>query len=90
MIVWAGRVQQGAGPGGRWPRFRGGWPDGRVTAGAVFERETPDSEWRCVLAVPVLSWFVDTPQANIQTWLRGEARKRGWRYEWARRYELTE
>jgi hypothetical protein len=89
LIVWppGASVRQGAGPGGRWPIFRGGFQDGRVNAGAAFVLGRHG--WSCVRAAPSLSWFVGTPLENIRHWLQGEARKRGWRYEWARRFEVA-
>lgn len=95
LIVWTGSVRSGAGPNGRWPRFRGGWPDGRVTSVAVFAKT--ERGWECVRAGKWLEWFVGTPMANIQAFLdpNGEAQKNarrkgmGWRYAWASRFEVA-
>jgi hypothetical protein len=60
--------------------------DGRRYAGAVFERV--GKSWRCVRAAPVLDWMEKTPMKNIETWLKGPAAKKGWRYHWAKKWDI--
>jgi hypothetical protein len=79
LIVDVGQV-------GRHP-WRGTFPDGRRFAGAVFLRDAT-GQWECVRAAPCLRWMTVSPFSNIERFLKGEARDKGWRYAWARRFEL--
>ena len=76
---------------GQWPTGRRVWPlhDKRYkrprTAPAVFRHI--GGAWRCVRYSPELYWFeYETPE-NLKQFRRA-AERRGWRFEWARRYEL--
>lgn len=90
LIVWppGASVRPGAGPGGRWPIFRGGFPSGHVTAGAVAQRDA-SGVWRWVRASPEVDWFLHQTVENIKLWLKGPATKRGWRWRWASCFEIA-
>jgi len=60
--------------------------DGRRFASAVFARV--DGQWRCVRACPQLAWWLRVPAANVYEFLEGPARLRGWRWRWARCFEV--
>ncbi len=49
-------------------------------AGAEFEKR--NGQWVCIRAAPILYWMKVDPIQNIERFLKGPAKRRGWTYEW--------